>query len=128
MEVNADLNEEETSCEHERTSVADFIEDLDIYYSNLPGVNLEADTNFFEQFSQATSQRSVDNSYTLPSFSLGDVDSFFREDTNSIQTGSMNTTEDDNIAAELMNLDTLEKKLAKELEIVENTPTPERTR
>ena len=128
MEVNADLNEEETSCENERTSVADFIEDLDIYYSNLPGVNLEAVTNFFEQFSQATSQRSVDNSYTLPSFSLGDVDSFFREDTNSIQTGSMNTTEDDNIAAELMNLDTLEKKLAKELEIVENTPTPERTR
>lgn len=128
MEVNVDLNEEDTSCEHERISVADFIEDLDVYYSNLPNVNLEADSSLVDQFSQATSQRSGENSYALPSFSLGDVDSFLREDTNSVQTGSMNTTEDDDIATELMNLNTLEKKLAKELEIVENTPTPERTR
>lgn len=120
-----------SSRENEQFSVTDFIEDLDQYYSELPDTNQLADSNSIGIYNQvSTSQKSDENSYTLtiPSFSLGDVDSFLREDTNSTQSvvGSHNTNEDDDIAEELTNLNVLEKRLAMELEIAENTPTPDR--
>ena len=123
--------EEASRREKEQFDVADFIEDLDQYYSTLPsGISSYSDSSMIESYSQIISYKSDENSSAVPSFSLGDVDSFLKEDTNSTQTlvASINTNEDDDIAEELSNLNVLEKKLAMELEMAENTPTPERKR
>ena len=68
-----------------------------------------------------------ENSYTMTSFSLGDVGAYLKLDIEASKDKSMDT-EDDDIAEELLNLNELEKELAFELENLEtcSTPSPER--
>ncbi len=128
------MADDDSGNKEEESYVAAFIENLDVYSSRFKPPIATTSNN-----TDTTSQKSGDTYCYNPSFSLTDVETFLKtQATTSPLSASRQSLknskeeeeddDDDMITEEIMNLEDFEKNLAKELKIVENTPTPERQR